>query len=126
MRTRYGGKGRGGQEEGEDGVGIRGSVLGVWTDGRTYLGEAVEAEPDAGAEALFFLRVPLACEEGEAGGDGGFEDAEEEADGDCTGVVFYGCEAGENYPPHDDVEGRWGGRLVGIRLMARDKLAVFS
>lgn len=45
------------------------------------LAEAVEGEPDRGASALLGFRVPLRGEEGEAGGYGGFEDAEEEADG---------------------------------------------
>ena len=57
-----------------------------------------------GAEALLLLRVPLRREECEAWGDGGFEDAEEEADGDGAGEVFDGGEAAEHAAPHDDVE----------------------
>jgi len=58
------------------------------------LRKAVETKPDGCAGTLLFLGVPLRGEEGETGGYGCFEDAEEEADGYCSGVVFYGCEAG--------------------------------
>lgn len=88
---------------------MRGKVLG-WGEeqqGQTYLSEAIETKPYSGAETLFPLRVPLACEEGESRCDCCFEDAEEEADGDGAGVVFYGGEAGEDDAPHDDVEGGW-------------------
>lgn len=57
------------------------------------LRKAVEAEPDGCARALFFLRIPLRGEKGEAGRHGGFEDAQEETDGDGSCVVFYSCEA---------------------------------
>lgn len=57
------------------------------------LRKAVEAEPDTCARALFFLGVPLRCEEGEAGRYRGLEDTEEETDGDCSSIVFHSGKA---------------------------------
>ena len=54
---------------------------------------------------MFALRVPLTCQQGEAGGHGGFEDAEKEANCDSTGKVFHCGEAAEGQTPHNDVEG---------------------
>ncbi len=69
-----------------------------------YLGEPVEAEPYAYARPLLFLGVPLGCEKGEAGRDGCFEDAEEEAHSYRAGIILYGRHAAENEAPHYDAE----------------------
>jgi hypothetical protein len=53
-----------------------------------YLCPSVERKPDCCSSALLFLGVPLGREERETGRYGGFEDAEEEANGDCASVVF--------------------------------------
>ena len=66
---------------------------------------AIETEPKPGARALLLLRVPLGCEEGEAGRDGRLEDAEEEADRNRAAVVVHGGEAGQHRAPHEDAEG---------------------
>ena len=59
------------------------------------LGKAVEGKPDAGASALFLLRIPLTGEKSKAGSYCGFEDTEEETDGNCTSEIVDCCEAGE-------------------------------
>lgn len=50
--------------------------------------------------------IPLRGEQCKPGGHGGLEDAQEEADGHGAREVLGGGHAGEDEPPHDDVEGR--------------------
>lgn len=69
------------------------------------LAPAVETEPDAGPGALLLDGVPLGGEQGEAGGDGGLEDAQEEAHRHGAGEVVGGGHAAQDQAPHDDVEG---------------------
>jgi hypothetical protein len=71
------------------------------------LGESVEGEPDACARSLLFLGVPLGCEEGEAGRDGCFENAQEESDGHSSAIAVHGSEARQDDAPHDDIESRF-------------------
>ena len=69
------------------------------------LAEAVEREPDTRPGALLPFGVPLGGEEGEAGGDGRLEDAEEEPDGDGAAEVGHRCEERQGQAPHEDAEG---------------------
>ena len=89
------GEGAGDEEDGFPGgdggavfAGAFGDVVG--DQAAEDLSHSVEAEPDSDPGAVFAFGVPLRGEEHEARRDGGFEDAEEEADGDGGGEVFDG------------------------------------
>lgn len=88
-----------------DGVPRRADRDAVGHEAAEDLPEAVEAEPDACAGALFFDGIPLTGEQGEARGNGRLEDAEEEADYHCAGEALGGGHAAEDQAPHDHVEG---------------------
>lgn len=105
------------------------------------LAEAVEREPEPRAHALFALGIPLRGEEGEAWGDGGFEDAEEDwlgvrscptdkmkgreegrrltSDGDGAAKVGHGGEQGQNDAPGDHTKGRILGQWQSLQQTVR-------
>ena len=62
-------------------------------------------EPDADAEGLLALCVPLRGEQDPGGDDGGLCGAEEEAACEEGGAGFAGCEGGEDCTPDGDIDG---------------------
>lgn len=89
-----------------------------------YLRHAVEAEPNAGSQALLLFGVPLAGKQSKSWNTGsatiahcgayspltrrhsGFKETEEETDSHSAAEALDGCKKSQDGAPHDDIEGR--------------------
>lgn len=89
-----------------------------------YLRHAVEAEPNAGSQALLLFGVPLAGKQSKSWNTesatiahcgahslltrrhSGFKETEEETDSHSAAEVLDGCKKSQDGAPHDDIEGR--------------------
>lgn len=96
------------------GGGGRDVLEAVRDDAADDLAEAEAEVPERETRSLLRLGVPLAADDGEGGGDGGLEDAEEDARGEDAAVVVGGGTAGRRDAPegHVEAEPLGGGHLL--------------